>query len=381
MASKSKAISPWNKGKRYVNNRAKPRSVANRSFQRTALEKLRRNRVYADRGANELATLAKELTDQESIMNIYFSEVAYQPVAERVDEKIQEQEAEFVTSSEEDASRERSIWRVEDTAKLEVKLLLRQIDTQMTGFARRAATLLRMEYGPLHTSLLINDAVLLEWNTGGLVEPERYDGINQHYPIMTSALHRVSTVSLIKYDPKDEIDLIFEATKSKLEMLNALIKVISRYNGQYIYHAISRNCQTFVIDALKAMGCENPPTFQGNLHEYYENLKAGDCQPQFDNHQALDHYVREQVTNPQARGLSSQEKEYLLGQYFLYHIPGMTESENPEEWQCPVENCQLENLEMNIDEQSMIMHRFLRIKDHDTRTHGDHPQGQGDGNR
>lgn len=369
MASKSKAISPWNREKK-SGNRAKPRSLPNRSFQRTCMEKLRGNRVYADQGGNELATLAKELTDEESIMNMYFSEIAYQPVAERVDENIQEREAEFVTSSEGDASRKRSIWRVEDTAKLEVKLLLRRIDTQMPGFARTAAALLRMEYGPLHTSLLINNAVLLEWNTGGLVEPERYDGTNQHYPIMTSALHRISTVSLIKYDPKDEIDLMFEATKSKLEMLNALVRVISRYNGQYIYHAISRNCQTFVIDALKAMGCENPPTFQGNLHEYFENLKAGDCQPQFNGHQALDHYVRENVTDPQVEGrLSSQEKEYLLGQYFLYHIPGMTESENPEEWRCPERNCQMENLEMDIDEQSMIMHRFLRIKDHDAQGH------------
>lgn len=363
--SKSKAISPWNK-RNGGENRANPRPTINRSFQRTAMDKLRRNRFYADRGENELATLAKELTDQESIMNVYFSEILYQPVAERVDEKMEEQEAEFVTSSEENASRERSIWRVEDTAKLEIKLLLRNIDTEMPGIARKAAALLRMEYGPLHTSLLINNTVLLEWNTGSLVEPERYDGINQHYPIMTSAIHRVSTVSLIKYDPKDELELMFEATRSKLDMLKALVKVISRYNGQYIYHAISRNCQTFVIDALKAMGCENPPTFQGNLHAYFENLKAGDCQPQFDNHRALDQYVREYVTDPQAEGLSSQEKEYLLGQYFLYHIPGMTEVENLEEWQCPVENCQMENLEMKIDEETMILHRFLRIQDRGT---------------
>lgn len=298
-------------------------------------------------------------------MNKYFSEIAYELAAQRVDEKMQERDSEFVTSNEVDASRERSIWRVEDTAKLEVKLLLRRIDTQMTGFARTAASILRMEYGPLHTSLLINNEVLLEWNTSSLVEPERYDGVNQHYPIMTSALHRVSTVSLIKYDPKDEMDLIFKATSSKLEMLKALVKVIARYNGQYLYHAISRNCQTFVIDALKAMGCENPPQFQGNLKDYFENLKAGNCQPQFDDHHALDLYVRENVTNPQVPGqLSSQEKEYLLGQYFLYHIPGMTESENPEEWQCPVHNCEMENLERNIDEQSMIMHQFLQIAPH-----------------
>ena len=373
MASRLTSESLVNKAKKKSNTRAT--SVPNRSFQRTAKEKLRQNRAYADLdyGENELAILATELTDQESIMNKYFSEIAYKEAAERVSEHVQEQEAVFVTSQEVGASRKRSIQRVEDTAKLEVKLLLRTIDSQMTGLARTAASILRMEYGPLHTSLLINDEVLLEWNTGSLVEPERYDGVNQHYPIMTSALHRVNTVSLIKYDTKDEIDLIFEATRNKLDMLHALVKVISRYNGQYYYDAIFRNCQTFVIDALKAMGCTNPPQFQGNLKEYFENLKAGDCQPQFDGHEALDRYVRENVTNRRTGGhegarnqqaggqLSTQEKEYLLGQYFQYHIRGMTESEDPEDWRCPIQNCQMEQLERNIDEQSMSMHRFLRI--------------------
>ena len=361
--SKSKAISPWNKASP-TRNRAKNGPSANKSFMRTAMEKLRKQRANEECGENELATMAKDLIDQQCIMDIHFSEIVHHPVAERVDEKLEEQESEFVTSEEQDASKNRSIWRVEDTAKLEVKLLLRSIDTQAPRFARTAASLLQMEYGPLHTSLLINDTVLLEWNTSSLVVPERYDGINQHYPIMTSALHRVSAVSLIKYNPDDELDLIFEAARGKIEMLNALIKVISRYNGQYYYHAMSRNCQTFVIDALKAMGCKNLPQFQGSLHRYYQSLKAGSCQPEFENHEELDQYVRDNVLNPpEGQHMSAQEKEYLLGQYFLYHIPGMTESEEPELWKCPVRKCEMSNLERHIDEQSMILHRFLKIED------------------
>lgn len=376
MASvKSKAaISPWAKAKiKNEDGRARSRSASNKSFQRIAVNKLRKHRVHGEKGENELSILAQELTHQEYIMNKYFSEIGYKLAGARVDERLEEAGSEFVTSTEEAAKTERSIWRVEDAAKFEVKLLLRKIDSQIAGFARTAASLLKMEYGPLHTSLLINDEVLLEWNTSSLVEPESYDGINQQYPIMTSALHRVSSISLIKYNPDDEIDLIFEATKSKLEMLNALIQVISRYNGQYYYHAIHRNCQTFVIDALKAMGCEDPPKFQGDLRGYFDSLKAGNCQPQFRDHNALDCHVIASVTSPtEGQGrLSSQEKEYLLGQYFLYHIPWMTESENPEEWTCPILHCQMEKLERHIDEQSMIMHRFLRIRDHDT---------QGDGN-
>lgn len=365
MASVSKVKFPWNKALDKSNSRARTPAGGNKSWQRTAVEKLRNDRSNEERGENELALLAKDLTDPESIMNIYFSEIAYQTASDMVEERMDESDSQFVTPREREASRNRSIWRVEDTAKLEVKLLLRNIDTSMPGMARTAASILQMEYGPLHTSLLINNSVLLEWNTGGLVIPERYDGHNQHYPIMTSALHRVSTVSLIRYDPKDEVHLIFEATRNKLDLLNALIRVISRYNGQYFYHAISRNCQTFVIDALKAMGCQNPPQFQGNLRAYFESLKAGNCQPEFNSHDELDRYVRENVISPprEQDRVSLQEKEYLLGQYFQYHIPQMTEYEAPETWQCPMRNCQMRNLERHIDEQAMIMHRFLRIKD------------------
>ena len=259
----------------------------------------------------------------------------------------------------------RSVFRVEDTARLEVKLLLRRIESPMAGVARTAASLLQMEYGPLHTSLLVNDSVLLEWNTGSLVVPEHYNGNNQQYPIMTSALHRINEVSLIRYDPKDELDLMFEAARSKLDMINALIKVISQYNGQYFYHAISRNCQTFVIDALTAMGCKDPPTFRGNLDAYFRDLKAGRSQPEFASHEALDEHVKRRVTGRDARGaeLSAQDKEYLLGQYFLFHIPAMTEAEEPETWDCPVRSCEMKNLESHIEEQSMILHRFLRIHD------------------
>lgn len=314
-------------------------------------------------GHNQLLIEAKDLTDLDSIMDMYFSDILHHQVSEMVDEQIQEGQAEFVTTTEVEASKERSQWRVEDVAKLDVKLLLKKIDTPLPRFANSAASILQMQYGPLHTSLLIGNEILLEWNTGSLVIPERYDGINQRYPIMTSVLHRASTVSLIKYDPKDETDLIFQAALSKLDILNGLVRVIAQYNGQYFYHAISRNCQTFVIDALKAMGCENPPEFEGNLRTYFQDLKAGRCQTSYANHAALDQYVQDRVLNaPAGRELSTQEKEYLLGQYFLFHMNGLTEAEQPENWACPVRNCQMVNLETLIGEEAMTMHRFLRIE-------------------
>lgn len=338
-------------------------SAPNKSWQRQAVEKLRKHPSAAEWGHNQLVIEAKDLTDHDSIMNMYFSDILHHQVADRVDEQLLEGRADFVTTVEVEASRERSRWRVEDTAMVEVKLLLKKIDTPLPRFANTAASILRMQYGPLHTSLLINNEILLEWNTGSLVMPERYNGLNQRYPIMTSVLRRVNTVSLIKYDTKDETELLFQAAMSKLDILNGLVRVIAQYNGQYFYNAISRNCQTFVIDALKAMGCKNPPDFQGNLRTYFENLRAGRCQRSYADHAALDRYVEERVINaPEGRALSTQEKEYLLGQYFLFHINGLTEAEQPEVWVCPIQNCQMGNLETLIGEEALCMHQFLRIE-------------------
>ena len=350
------SISPWNDKSGRPNLKSSTVSIT--SFQRTAIKKLRKHQDYTSYGENQLAIVAKDLTDPDSIMNVYFGEILYKPVSLRVDEKMEESDAEFVTSDEERGSKDRSIWRVEDTAKLEVKLLLRKINAPSSGIIRTLASVFLMWYGPLHASLLINNTVLLEWNTSSLVIPERYDGT--HYPIVRSALHRENSVRLAEYNPDDEIDLLFKATKSKLDILSALIKVISHYNGKFYYNARQRNCQTFVIDALKAMGCENPPKFEGNLVEYFKSLKAGRAQPEFTDHTELDEYVKANVMGSDDR-LSTQDKEYLLGQYFEYHIRGLTESEHPEGWSCPIANCQMKNLEIHIDEKSMVMHRFLHI--------------------
>lgn len=110
LASKSKAISPWNKdNKERASSGKSSGSVPNKSWQRTAMEKLRKHPSSDDWGHNQLAMEAKDLTDHDSIMSTYFSEILHHQVLERVEEQQQEREAEFVTSTEVQASRERYV--------------------------------------------------------------------------------------------------------------------------------------------------------------------------------------------------------------------------------------------------------------------------------
>lgn len=360
MASVSKRSQKYSREKSNISSS----TISTSSFQKTTVEKLRKLTEYEDYGENQLATEAKDLTNPQCIMDVHFSIIVYEPVSVRVDEKINEPRMEFLTSEESEASERRSKWRVEDTAKLEVKLLLRSINAGQSGLTGALASLFRMDYGPLHASLLINNQVLLDWNTSSLVIPERYDRTNREYPMVTSVLHRENSIAIQRYDPKDEIDLIFQATRSKVDLLNALIQVISRYNRTYYYHPIYRNCQRFVVDALEAMGCENAPQFKGNLAAYFEKLKVGSPQLNFRSHAELDEYTKANVTRKteETQELSSQDKEYLLAQYFQYHMREISGSQNPDQWQCTEENCQMKDLDRHIDDQAMVLHQFLQTE-------------------
>lgn len=326
----------------------------------SAIKKLKKIPAYQDFGENEYADKARDLTDKDCIMSRYFSAISTGLAEIRIDEKFEEGKTQLLTSAESKAAEERATWRVEDAAKFDVKLLLRHINTSMAGLTRQGAKLLKLWYGPLHTALLINGTVVLEWNTSSLVIPEEYD--DMCYPIVTSVLHQESQVATPADIKKEEIDLIFTATERKMDILNALVRVISRYNGQYIYSAIKKNCQHFVIEALEEMGCENVPRFQGELGKYYKKLEAGRAGTDFDDdHEKLDKYVTDNILVGENKKLSTQHKEYLLSQYFEFHIKGMTSSPNPEEWVCSLgASCRLSELENCIDQEAMLMYKFVR---------------------
>ena len=354
-------ISPWRYKDTGRRSNARRKPATSSSFQMFAIKKLKDHPDYQDCGGNEAAETARDLTDRECITNRFFSAISTGLAEIRIDEKIEEGNTELVTSAERKAAEERSTWRVEDTAKFEVKLLLRHIATPMAGLMRTGAKLLKLWYGPLHSALLINDTIFLEWNTSSFVIPEEYDE-NLNYPIVTSVLHQESQIAAPKDIRTDEIDLIFTATEKKQEILNALVRVIARYNGQFIYNAIRKNCQHFVTEALEEMGCKNVPKFEGELKEYYKKLEAGRAGTDFeDNHGNLDKYVADNILVEENQKLSTQHKEYLLSQYFEFHIKEMTSSPNPEEWTCSFgASCMLAELENCIDQEAMLMHKFIR---------------------
>ena len=352
---------------RAKDNRRRPIKQPVKSYVPEVTKKLRRHPDYQDRrfSENQLKLEAEDLTDADKIMERYFSTITHDPLHERMKEHEISMHSQFSDSYE--RRRQRRMGRIEDVAKFQVKLVLRYVnqDTRPPRFIGKIASALQMEYGPLHASLLINNEILLEWNASNLVIPKRVDPYNgaQSTPILVSATvpdHMQIQRHLSKpFEEYDEVELLIDAVSQKIDLLQNLARVIALYNSLYYYDIIFKNCQNFVLDALNAIGCQNKPQFGGNLRDYFTHLKReGRVMAGFETHQQLNAYVMENHAS-----LSHETMEYLLAQYFLFHMQGAMRSGNVEDWHCRDGECMMDYLEAKVDEKLLIMHRYLHTAD------------------
>ena len=335
------------------------------------MQKLREHPDYQDpcfEIQNHLKMEAEDLTDTERLQNRFFSTITDRLVEERIIEKELERSDDLATTYERGA---RAINRVEDAARIQVKLLLRYVDRQTSSprFIGKLASLLKMEYGPLHASLLINNEILLEWNSSNLVIPRIVDpdAIECMGPTLVSAavpgIRQIQRELLRPFKEYDEMELIFDAVMKKSEILQSLAKVVVKYNSHYYYHVIFRNCQNFVLDALAAIGCKDKaPQFNGNLKDYFAHLKRNGQvkETDFETHEELDAYVRENHGK-----LTQENMEYLLAQYYIFHMQSIAKSKDREQaaqhqqaWNCGGD-CMMNYLEVKVDEKLLMVHRFL----------------------
>ena len=357
----------------YQKLNAKNKHLSKSCYQ-DVIKKLKKHPDYRDVTLeNQLRREAEELTDVECLMQRCFSTITHDLVYQKLQQREQDQATGVEGECSEATLRRRGAARVEEVAKFQVKLLLRYVNHQTTPppkLVGKIASALRMEYGPLHASLLINNEILLEWNSSSLVIPrfvDPHEGSASSGPVLVAATvsdhaHIQCQLPEPSLRAHDEIDLIFDAASSKMELLRNLASVVARYNSMYFYDVIFKNCQNFVLDALNAIGCRNKPEFSGTLRDYFSHLKReGQVRVGFESHQELDAYVREKWST-----LSQHMMEYLLAQYFLLHMRGEEEGAGAGRgdcWRCGDGDCMMDFLEAKIDERVLIMHRYLQPQD------------------
>lgn len=317
-------------------------------------KKLRRS-LPEDTSYEYICSQAKKHLSPSS-MEHYFSHLVAESASQVVLETAEELESSLTNTWEKAMLQKRSLQRFETVVNFPVKLILSDLRNALPPFASSFAKMLQLEFGALHAALVIDD-VLVEWDDAGLVLPSTSEKewvfqarLQGSYEKAAQAMKPGMKDSARRMDLKKQIEQVFEVTKEKQQAINQLIQVIVHYNQSYEYNVLVRNCQHFVIDAMKALGVEEIPQFTGVFQNYLTELKRGkskDILEKFDNHAALEEYVNT-IIKP---GLTQHDLEYLLCQYFMFHVSSCKQSREAQdpEWKCKEETCRMSEIEHMLE--------------------------------
>ena len=303
-------------------------------------------------GDDECITLLARKYISHSSLERYFSHIVAGPATEVILETTDEIESSFHNTWEKTMLQKRSIQRFEAVVNFPIKLILSDLQIALPPFASSFAKMIQLEFGPLHAALVIDD-VLVEWDDTSLVIPSTDEKewvfqtrLQSRYDKVAKAMKPELRDSARKMDLERQIEQVFEVTKEKQQAISQLIEVIIHYNKHYEYSVLTRNCQHFVIDAMKALGIDKVPQFTGVFQDYFKELKRGkstNILEKFETHAALDEHVN-RIIKP---GLSQHDLEYLLCQYFMFHVSSRKLSPygQDQEWKCEEESCRMSEIE------------------------------------
>lgn len=313
-------------------------------------------RVFRDDTTyEEISSIAKRYLSPTK-MRYYFAHLVAESATDVVLETADESECSFNNAWEKAMLQKRTLQRFETVANFPVKLILSDIQYALPQFASSFARMIQLEFGALHAALVI-DNVIVEWDDSSLIIPTISERewvfqarLQGRYDKFANALKPEMKESARTMDLQKQIDQVFEITKEKHQAISQLIDVIIHYNANHEYNFLVRNCQHFVIDAMKALGVKEIPQFTGVFQDYFRELREGkskNIMEKFESHAALDEHVNS-IIKP---GLSQHDLEYLLCQYFMFHVSSQRNSSNPHDpnWECEEETCRMNDIEQMLE--------------------------------
>ncbi len=319
-------------------------------------EKLRNLEDFQGLPEEELSSKAEELTDPVKVWSLYFSGVVLDPAREHIEKNLRGESESTIAPCEDHVEK----------ATIPVKLHIEPVRCGDQYGVQSFTSFLLEHYGALRASLLVGDAVQLEWNTAGLViptgktiQPETQQALQKSESSNSTLEATAGQISGDQHYCTVEAEIVqeFEATYAKKELIEKLIKVVTKYNKSYFYHPIFRSCQKFAADSMSSLGYPVHPKLENTLGEYYKEVKKGIKQRlTFNSHADLDTYVEHAL---ESRGVALPETEYLMSEYFSFHVQSMTESKAVVRWRCPVQGCRMSQLEGTFDLRETVAYRML----------------------
>lgn len=328
------------------------------SYFNEVVKKLRSIEHLQGLSEEDIEVRVEDLTDGEKLWAVHFSGIVLDPARENIEKNL-----DGVVEGEPNGR--------SHGAGLRIKLQCRKVRGGSQYGVQSFTSLLVKYYGPIHASILVGRAIVLEWGTCGLVIPtgKPLEPASESTPssVSGSVASKASVATATNgggpcleqqpTTPEEDILHEFETTIAKKEQVDKLMAVIVKYNRNYFYHPILRNCQKFVADCLTALGRPIPRNLEGGLGNYVKEVKKGRKRKfDFESHADLDEYVGRFLESGKATLL---ESEYLLTQYFLFHVTSMTECGRPERWVCGMKDCQMPRLERSIDLKNTIAYRVF----------------------
>ena len=327
--------------------------------------KLQKLTEHATKPAHELHSLVEALTEVESYRANYecFRVIVEVPSETLAIESLEDKYLVDQTQLHHSTATDKVVARYERVCKFPVKLVL-CIKPAPRGSPSRSVS-----DASLHAAVLISDH-LFEWDERSLVIPKKVDFTKQ--PALTTGIlygsewftyivqQRSRLEGAITSPPdslhKQEIDLMFELTTKKDDLLKSVIKTVISYNRNKMYDPRSCNNRHFILDVTKALGIKKLPAFGASLKQQLEKSNR-QCsrklsRADLSTHINLDVYVIS-LSEEKLHELTVVDLEYLVGKYFFFHVDDWEQSLAPDQWTCQHKNCQLAQLEKQLEKTAL----------------------------
>ena len=327
-------------------------------------------------GATQKRNFAIALIDPEQLWDNFFSTLI-ESSSHAVRDKVEELQSQLVHSIEVRHAVKRGEHRFAEVLDFPLKLMLTPLKRGRKA-ANMFASMLEMQFGPLHAALQVG-SIVLEWNDNSLVTPylcAYEDEVmlkidmqpHSEWVRYTEKHHSAMRESAEQLNYPEQIEFVYAVTAEKKKLIDALVSVVIEYNKRHYYNLFSRNCQHFVRDALDALQVEIPRELQGDLGNYYKALvdgKTPSVPAKFQTHSDLDLYVMGKQKDKLLADMPQHDLEYLLALYFRLHLESKTQLRKDakalDEWRCQEKNCCMGTIERVIKVESMKLHNFKTI--------------------
>ena len=208
---------------------------------------------------------------------------------------------------------------------------------------------------------------MLEWGPHHLVVP--HTNIPTELVIKTDITRLLNVAAELQARVKDckssrscrgsitgKVDLLFEIGKSVQSMIESVIQVMVSWNRYRYFHTFYTNGQLFVQNILTVLGIDGIPLPSTNLCDYIGRLRNDTTtQTSFRSHANLDSYTRERIGE-----LRTNEMEYLLTEYYRFHMASRVEAVHEGDWKCKEVDCQMKCLECTIDKKDLLITTFSK---------------------